>query len=133
MSSFPRSFRLPSLAIAAALLVSLLAAGDADATRFHTRLLGSAPAKDTVLTVAPTTIALTFSEKVELPTTRIVLLDAAQRPVTLGKVTRTPDVKESPVVAPITGAMVPGAYTVQWTVAGADGHAVRGSFGFTLR
>lgn len=133
MSSLLRPLRVSSVVLLAALLVATMGADVARADRFHTRLLTSAPAKDTVLTLAPTTLALTFSEKVELPTTRIVLLDAAQRSVPLGPVTRTPDVKESPVVARITAPLVPGAYTVQWTVAGADGHAVKGSFGFTLR
>ncbi len=133
MSSFVRHLRVPSLAVLAAVLVATLGVGDAGATRFHTRLVSSAPAKDAVLTVAPTALALTFSEKVELPTTRIVLLDAAQKPVALAPVTRTPDTKESPVTARITGPMTPGTYTVNWTVAGADGHAVKGSYAFTLR
>jgi methionine-rich copper-binding protein CopC len=133
MSSFARRLRVPSIAVLAALLVATLGAEDAGAARFHTRLLKSAPAKDAILTTPPTALELTFSEKVELPTTRIALLDAAQQPVALAPVTRAPDVKESPVVARITGTLVPGVYAVHWTVAGADGHAVKGSYSFTLR
>lgn len=133
MSRFVRQLRLPLFGLVAALLVATVGVANAEATRFHTRLLRSTPAKDAMLTAAPAALELTFSEKVELPTTRIVLLNAAQQPVALAPVTRTPDVKESPVVARITGTLVPGVYTVHWTVAGADGHAVKGSYAFTLR
>lgn len=118
----------------AALLVAVLAAtaASAPAERFHTRLLKSTPAKDTVLAAAPAALELWFSEKVDLAASRVQLVDAAAKVVTTAALTQAA-AENAPVVARITGAMADGAYTVNWSAASGDGHAVKGSFGFTVK
>jgi methionine-rich copper-binding protein CopC len=53
---------------------------------------------------------------------------------TLGKVTagQTDGKADHSLVAEVTGAMTPGAYTVRWKTSGKDGHMLTGSFGYTF-
>ena len=41
--------------------------------------------------------------------------------------------EDAPLTAVVTGTVAPGAYTVVWRAMSADGHAMRGSFGFLFR
>lgn len=95
----------------------------------HEGLQRSVPAKDAVLTAAPTSLRLTFMNAPNLRVTRVQLFDGAGVAVDLGGL-RLDSVRT--VVADIRGALRPGAYTVVWQVVGADGHPVRGQFGFTI-
>lgn len=119
----------------AALLIAVLAASAATtpAERFHTRLVKSTPAKDTVLTAAPAALELWFSERIDLAASRVQLIDASAKSVPLAPLTQSTAGTEAPVVARITGPVAPGRYTVNWSAASGDGHAVKGSFGFTVR
>jgi methionine-rich copper-binding protein CopC len=118
----------------AALLVAVLAATAASvpAERFHTRLLRSTPAKDSVIAAAPAAIELWFSEKVDLAASRVQLVDASAKVVTTAALTQAAG-EGTPVVARITGPVADGVYTVNWSAASGDGHAVKGSFGFTVK
>ena len=37
------------------------------------------------------------------------------------------------IVAPVTGALKAGEYSVSWKTAGKDGHAVRGKYKFSVK
>jgi copper transport protein len=95
----------------------------------HGTLRRSAPAKGQHLSVAPNEVRLTFTEAVELSLARVALA-GPNGPVELGALS----LADSGMVltAPITGRLVAGSYTVQWQIAGADGHPVRGEFGFFI-
>ena len=95
----------------------------------HGALRRSTPAKGQHLSVAPSEIRMTFTEAIELPLARVVLAGPAG-PVELGGLS----VADSAMVliAPISGQLVAGSYKVQWQIAGADGHPVRGEFGFFI-
>ena len=101
--------------------------------RFHTRLVKSAPAKDTVLAAAPASVQLWFSEQIDLTTSRVQLVDAAAKPVPTAALTRDDTKADQPVVARVSGALANGVYTVNWSTASDDGHAVKGSFNFTVK
>jgi len=128
-----RSLRLPFVAVLAALLLAAVGVQSADAARFHTRLLKSSPAKDTVLTASPAAIELTFSESIEMSVSKIQLLGADQQPVAVAALTRDAKNSAATLVARITTPLAAGTYTVNWTAASADGHPVKGSYRFTLR
>jgi methionine-rich copper-binding protein CopC len=53
--------------------------------------------------------------------------------VKLGAVTRDEKVKDAPVVAAIPSTLGAGTYTASWSVAGDDGHPVKGSFAFVVK
>ena len=96
----------------------------------HLRLLGSIPAKDTVLTAAPATMTLWFSEAPQLRLTRLALAGPGGA-VALGKVTVDPkDAKR--LTAAVTAAMPAGSYVLSWRTASSDGHAIRGEIPFRL-
>ena len=126
-----RRLRLPLAALLAVAVLS--AAARPRAERFHTHLEKSNPSKDTVLTAAPAAIELWFNEKVDLAMSRVQVVDAAQKAVALAPLSRDEAKKDAPVVAQVKAPMAPGAYTVNWVAAGADGHPAKGSFGFTIR
>ncbi len=111
---------------ALALLLSLVAAGSLVA---HALLRHSTPAAGARLAAAPRELRLTFSEAPELAETTIELLDARGAAVALGPLAK-PDART--VLAPVSGAVAPGDYTVVWHTAAADGHASHGRFSFTV-
>ncbi len=131
MSRSLRSLRLPLAALVVAVLATV--AASAPAERFHTRLVKSAPAKDTVLAAAPAALELWFSEKIDLAASRVQLVDAAAKPVPTAAITRDDSKPNEPVVARITGPVADGVYTVNWSAASGDGHPVKGSFNFTVK
>lgn len=97
----------------------------------HLRLTKSSPAKDTVLTVAPTQISLWYSQE---PTLRLsaVTLTGPNGAVTLGAVAQDPKEKTL-LTAKVEGPMPPGAYTIAWRTASSDGHPIRGEIPFRVR
>jgi copper transport protein len=120
-----RSFR--SATLCGLLLALLLTPRVLDA---HAHLRRSFPAKDAELVRAPRELQLWFSEQPQLPFTQLTLLTADSASVPLGALRLGDDMS---VVAPITGAITTGAYTVVWQTGGADGHPSRGRFSFRVR
>jgi methionine-rich copper-binding protein CopC len=100
--------------------------------RRHAYLLKSEPAAHDT-TVAPRAVRLWFSEKVELRVTRIRLLNAAGDTVRTKKPAPASDDADAPIVATIGATLVPGAYTVNWSTAGKDGHPSRGTIDFVVK
>jgi copper transport protein len=98
--------------------------------RAHGDLKSSVPA-DKARVPAPRQLTLVFTEKPEMPLTRVVLRGPGNRVVALGKLTAS-GANMATVTAPIAGAMEPGLYTVEWEIAGEDGHPVDGKFSFTV-
>ncbi len=96
----------------------------------HGALRRSEPAEGAHLTVAPRSLRLTFTEAVELNFARLAL-SGPDGAVALGALTLAPD-SSTVLVAPVTGSLAAGAYTVAWQVAGEDGHPVRGQIRFMI-
>ena len=123
-----RGIRFAALALAA---VGTLSAAAAPA-RFHTKLVKSAPAANDTLATAPTAISLWFNEAVDLKVTTVKVAGASGT-VKTGALTRDAKLKDAPVVAAISSALAAGKYTVSWSVAGDDGHPVKGTFDFVVK
>jgi methionine-rich copper-binding protein CopC len=107
-------------------VIALLSA----AAVMHLRLVKSAPGSGEILTNIPTEIRLWFSQKPDVGLTSIKLLREDSTIVELGKVVRTED--SLSVRVPLEKALVPGTYLVNWRSVSKDGHAVRGSYHFTM-
>lgn len=112
------------MAVAAVLLLSAVPS----AVHAHSVLRRSEPAARAHLHEAPRRIRLTFSEAQSRAFTRITLRspagDLALGPVRI--------VDDTIALAEVQGLLAPGAYTVLWQIAGADGHPVRGEFQFSI-
>lgn len=120
-------------AITITLLLLAATAASASAGRFHTRLVKSTPAKDAVVAAAPAALELWFSERIDLAASRVQLVGPGGAAVATAALTRNAAVPDAPVVVRITGPVVDGVQTVHWSAASGDGHAVRGSFSFTVK
>ena len=120
---------LAPLALLEALALVLVLWSRAEA---HDALTSSTPARNAGLAGVPTELRLTFSNPVALALARVTLLGPDSTNVPLGALGLHPD-SARVLIAPIAAErLLTGRYTVQWQIAGADGHPVRGSFAFTI-
>jgi methionine-rich copper-binding protein CopC len=116
---------MKKLAIWKILAGVVLALGLQTAAFAHTHLSSSSPANDETVS-SPSVMMLTFGDAV-----RLVRLSVAGSAGDL-------DIGFTPVADAATNFHVPmpfmaaGAYTINWTAIGADGHSVSDSFSFTV-
>jgi copper transport protein len=92
----------------------------------HAILLRTEPAPQTTVQTAPAAVRLFFSEPVEVAFGAVRVFDVDGNRVDPGRITRASGNHE--VVVPVQ--LRNGTYTVTWRVTSADGHPVRGGFGF---
>ncbi|HVZ14816.1 MAG TPA: copper homeostasis periplasmic binding protein CopC [Bauldia sp.] len=97
----------------------------------HAHLKTSFPAADSVQTTPPTEIDITFTEDVNIKFTGATLTGADNKAVTLGDGMLMGG--NAMFMAPITGTLAPGKYTVDWHALSTDGHKTNGSFSFTVQ
>lgn len=96
----------------------------------HPELRAAEPADGARLTVVPGEIRLSFSERVELPLARLTVR-GPDGPLELAPLILAPG-SRNVLIAGIEGPLVAGGYAVQWQIAGADGHPVRGEYSFII-
>lgn len=136
-----RLLRLPLAVLGLAMLAGATAPRPADDLRdvsrasapFHTRLVKSIPSKDTTLTESPASLQLWFSERIELPISKVQLVGPGNRVVPTANITRDDSKPDAPVVALLVTELAAGSYVVNWTAGSADGHAVKGAYRFTVK
>ena len=105
-----------------------LALGRADTALGHAALRTSDPAANAFLQRPPGQITLVFTEPLESKSSSIQLLNAAGQPVTIPAAS----VSGASMTVPLP-QLAPGIYNVLWSnVSRVDGHAIRGSFPFTV-
>ena len=107
-----------------AVLLMLLGAGPAWA---HATLEGTDPADGTLLSTAPSTVTLTFSEPVRVDDGGVRLLTAAGDELP-GTVTTV----DNRVVITPTADLGTGTVIVSWQVISADSHPISGGFTFAV-
>lgn len=128
-----RSVLIGSLLIAVVVTTaSSGAAAHASALR-HTRLLRSIPLADSTVSASPATVQLWFSEKIELGLSRVRVEDAGGKSVAIAPLTQDATKAGAPVVGRVPAPLADGTYKLYWTAASGDGHAVKGSFSFTIK
>ncbi len=96
----------------------------------HTKLLSSKPANGATIGTPPSSIRLVFSERAALAMTSVRLVSGPDT-TNLTPLALDPE-NPSEIVAPISGSLRAGVYTVLWRVAGRDGHPIRGTVSFTV-
>jgi len=124
--------RLSIRTLSVAALAVALTAGAARAPR-HTTLVKSEPATGSTVAKAPTQLKLYYSERVDLKVSKFKLTGGRGGAITLGPASIDETQRGMPVVVPVTGSVSSGAYTIDWTVASDDGHAVKGTIHFTVK
>lgn len=120
--------KIKHLLLAAAAVASLASAPVALA---HARLEASSPQANSVVTPAPAQLRLQFSEPLELPFSKVKLVDEK------GAVVSATRIEADPANAKALLAAIPvlhaGAWRVQWSTVTRDGHKVKGEFGFRVK
>ncbi len=115
-------------ALVLVVLGATLALGRAETALGHAALLSSDPAANAFLQRPPGQISLSFAEPIETRSSSISLLDANAQPVAIPE----PNVGGASMTVALP-QLKPGIYNVVWAnVSRIDGHAIRGSFPFTV-
>jgi copper resistance protein C len=110
-------------------LLTLLLAGVvlAEPCFAHAKLLNSSPADQAQLTAVPKSLTLNFNEAAQLAVLKLVR-EGMEISLPIDKKAEASRSFTLPLPA-----LVPGAYTVQWTaVAADDGHVTKGTFSFSI-
>ena len=97
----------------------------------HAHLEGSTPRDGTTVDGATATARLQFSERIEPALSTLTLVGPGETATPLGKV-ETEGTDGRVLVAQLP-ALKPGAYRVQWSAMGLDGHRVRGEIRFQVK
>ena len=107
----------------------------ATSNTYHADLKKAWPAKNDSLAKAPDSLKLWYSEKVEIPLTKVQLSMAGMPTMTyaLSAPAFLGEAKDAPIVLAIKDKLAPGTYTVDWTVAGKDGHPSKGKYDFVVK
>ena len=116
------------IALLAFASVVLLPARDASA---HAKLRASIPAANAQLDESPSEIRLSFTEAIEPALSSITVRDRATNGSGMIRAHSVPGDART-CVAPLE-PLRPGAYVVEWRTVSADGHAMTGSYTFTIR
>ncbi len=120
--------RSGSLVVAVVVLLGLLiGAGTVSA---HAELISSFPGNQELLEVAPSEIALQFTETVDPIEPGIRLVDADGDDVEIGSVDQSAG--SDRMRASIPGTLDDGTYVIAWQAVSADSHRIRGSFTFSV-
>jgi methionine-rich copper-binding protein CopC len=97
----------------------------------HNHLVKSDPAADAKIPAPPTAIKLWFAEKPEVAFTSITLMKSDSSRIATLRAVATDDTMAVSIPLGAT-TLVPGDYLVGWRTASRDGHAVRGTFRFSI-
>lgn len=97
---------------------------------FHNHLVKSIPSAGDTLATSPKEVRLWFSEKPAIRFTSVTLLTADSTKIATIKAVATAD--SMAASAPVPTPLAPGTYLVTWRTAGTDGHAIRGTYRFTI-
>ena len=114
------------LSLAAAAAALLLVATQADA---HARVVASAPAASATV-ASPRSITVTFSERVVPAFSGLEVVSAAGA---VSAVSTAVSRDGKTLSGRTARRLAPGAYTVNWHAASADGHRMTGAIAFTVR
>lgn len=97
----------------------------------HAKLESSSPQANAVVSPSPAQVRLQFSEQLELPFSKVKLVDEKGAVVQATK-TAIDDAHPNVLVATVP-VLHAGAWRVQWSTVTRDGHKVKGEFGFRVK
>lgn len=99
----------------------------------HLKVEKTFPLADAIVTTAPDHLQVWFSQAPTIPVSSLTLEGPNGR-VTTGKAAagQSDGKPDRSLIAPVTGPLTAGKYTVTWKTSGADGHIQTGTFEFTF-
>lgn len=117
-----------SAALAAILLVTSVA------LFAHLKVEKTFPEADATVTSAPDHVQVWFSQAPTVPVSSLTL-EGPDGKVPMGKAVagKVEGKLDRSIVAPITGTLGAGKYTVTWKTSGSDGHIQTGTFDFIVK
>lgn len=95
----------------------------------HAKLVSSSPSAGESLQVAPSSVSLQFSVKVQSSMSSIAVKDASKGAVAVGAINESDQGKLISVPLP---QLASGIYRVEWRALSADDHMIEGSFEFSV-
>jgi methionine-rich copper-binding protein CopC len=98
----------------------------------HAFLDNATPKVGAVVSVAPKTIRMQFTQPIEPAFSHIWVFTQDGKPISTGPVATNPS-DQTQLIAPIIGALSPGRYEVRWDVLSVDTHRTNGHFPFTYQ
>jgi copper resistance protein C len=113
-------------------IATVILAGAAPAALAHAFLDNATPKVGSTVNVAPKTIRIQFTQKVEAAFSHIHLMGADGKEIALGAAATDPS-DQTELSVPITSALAPGQYEVRWDVMSVDTHHTNGHFPFTYQ
>jgi methionine-rich copper-binding protein CopC len=128
MRCLNRTLGLGALALVLGTVAGTSAAANAT---LHLALDKSSPEADAELSEAPDEVRLWFTQEPQAAGTSIRFMAADSSLVDLGDAKADPD-DAKVFSAAVEGDLPPGGYTVIWRTMAADGHVIRGDFGFSV-
>lgn len=111
--------------------VTVASTMSAPAALAHAKLEASTPQANSVVSPAPTHVRLQFSEPVELPFSKVKLVDQEGVVVEPSKI-GIDAANNKALIATMPGLRA-GAFRVQWSTVTRDGHKVKGEFSFQVK
>lgn len=120
VSRMTNVLRPPALAAAAVLCTAM----------FHNHLVKSTPGAGDTLVASPKEVRLWFNERPTIAFTSVTILKADSTKIVTIKAVATQD--SMAAAAPLPTPLAPGSYLITWRTAGNDGHAIRGTYGFSI-
>ncbi len=103
----------------------------APAALAHAKLQASQPAANSTVSPAPAQVRLQFNEPLELPFSKVKLVDEKGAVVEAAKVAADP--ADANALIATTPGLHSGAYRVQWSTVTRDGHKAKGEFSFRVK
>ena len=100
----------------------------------HLKVEKTFPVTDATVTAAPDHLQVWFSQVPTVPVSSFTL-EGPDGKVTVGKTEggKADGKPDRSLVAPITGTITAGKYTVTWKTSGSDGHIQTGTFDFIVK
>lgn len=93
----------------------------------HSKLESAIPAQEATVEASPEQITMVFNTKIE-KLSNFKLFNEAGEQIETAKA----EVNGDTMMGKVTSPLENGAYTVKWTIIGADGHSVEGEYGFKV-
>jgi len=98
----------------------------------HAHLKQQSPAADTEVSTTPQSLTLRFSESIEGKFSGITLTGPQHEAIQTGPAAVN-EKDDKQLTVPLTQALKPGTYTVNWHVVSVDGHKTQGQYHFSVK
>ena len=110
---------------------SLALAAFVSSTFAHAKLQNSTPANGATLSPAPSELRLEYNEAIEPAMSSVKVMGPDGRPVTIEKAEAAKN--DDKVLVVKVPPLPAGAYRVEWSAMGHDGHHTKGTVNFTVK